>query len=63
MKKFIDIICKVKSHGFVEYLKYVGIFSFLIIGVYVFMLFAGMATTSGFTYAEFECKIMKFIKI
>lgn len=53
MKKFIDIICKVKSHGFVEYLKYVGIFSFLIIGVYVFMLFAGMATTLGFTYAEF----------
>ena len=42
MKKFIDIICKVKSHGFVEYLKYVGIFSFLIIGVYVFMLFAGI---------------------
>ena len=53
MKKFTTFITKFKTAVYGEYLKYTLIFLGLMLGIYFYMIFAGMAPTPKFTYAEY----------
>ncbi|MDY6037626.1 MAG: hypothetical protein SPI74_01300 [Eubacterium sp.] len=47
-------IATAKNHGVSkEFLTYTGIFLGLMVGLYLYMVFAGMAKAPNFTYSEF----------
>ena len=57
MSKFTTFVTKIskkiKSLATKEYLIYTGMFLGIMLSVYIYMIFAGMASTPGFTYSEF----------
>lgn len=53
MKKFTNFLQKSKQKINREYLVYTGIFLGLMLAIYLYMMFAGMASSPEFTYAEF----------
>jgi len=53
MKKFTTFITRFKTAVYGEYLKYTLIFLGLMLAIYFYLLFAGMASAPKFAYAEF----------
>lgn len=53
MKKFTTFITRFRDILRDEYIKYTFIFLGLTLTVYFYMVFAGMASTPTFAYAEF----------
>ena len=54
MKKFTNsIINRAKKLFTKEYFIYTGLFFAMMVGIYLYMIFAGMASTPAFTYSEF----------
>lgn len=57
MKKLTNFMTKMKQKAkeviSKEYFIYTGVFFFIMVSLYLAMIFAGMASTPKFTYAEF----------
>jgi len=53
MKRFTGFLTKVRTFMSGEYLKYTGLFLMLMMIIYVYLIFAGMAAAPKFTYASF----------